>query len=367
MEKINAAMHRLCKDLQIEKMETASSEELRACGYHALGTQADMKTADQDLPGMVTEGTVPVTDRKQHEMAKTFFRRVQQGTATPYAHELVACIRSMEAAILSVHPEFTSPLECTSLKEWGVWASKQVHTSHLEHWYEALRLLVISWEEAADASIAFLQMTNSLVAGTEADRWRSLPFPRFDNLKEVLELQLLQRGDAFRGIIFVQQKLMTHVLDSVIRSDVQLSTVLSPVCLYATSAPASPSFRVTKSDEQERLGKFAEGTANLLITTVVAEEGLDISRANCVIRFDPVQHAVSFVQGRGRAREVDSNFIILSEQEGRSAEQLAVAEQRQLAVAQSFEPTVRGPAEIEKERVAQRTRERGARVQSSEF
>ena len=116
-----------------------------------------------------------------------------------------------------------------------------------------------------------------------------------------------------------------------------------------------------------RLGKFAEGTANLLITTVVAEEGLDISRANCVIRFDPVQHAVSFVQGRGRAREVDSNFIILSEQEGRSAEQLAVAEQRQLAVAQSFEPTVRGPAEIEKERVAQRTRERGARVQSSEF
>ena len=151
------------------------------------------------------------------------------------------------------------------------------------------------------------------------------------------------------------------MLDFVIRSDAQLSTVLSPVCLYATSSPASPSFRLTKSNEQERLGKFAEGRANLLITTVVAEEGLDISRANCVIRFDPVQHAVSFVQGRGRAREVDSSFIILSEQGGRSAEQLAVAEQRQLAVAQSFEPTVRGPAEVEKERVAQRTRERGAR------
>ena len=361
MGKINAAMRRLCEDLQIEKMETASSDELRACGYHALGTQADVKTADQDLPGMVTEGTVPVTDRKPHEMAKTFFRRVQQGTATQFALELVACIRSMEAAICSVHPSFMSPLECTSLKEWGVWASKKVHTSHLEHWYEALRLLVISWEEAADASIAFLQMTNSLVAGTEADRWRSLPFPRFDNLKEVLEHQLLERGNAFRGIVFVQQKLMTHVLDFVIRSDAELSTVLSPVCLYATSSPASPSFRLTKSDEQERLGKFAEGRANLLITTAVAEEGLDITRANCVIRFDPVQHAVSFVQGRGRAREVDSSFIILSEQEGRSAEQLAVAEQRQLAVAQSFEPTVRGPAEVEKERVAQRTRERGAR------
>ena len=88
---------------------------------------------------------------------------------------------------------------------------------------------------------------------------------------------------------------------------------------------------------------------------------MDISRANCVIRFDPVQHSVSFVQGRGRAREVDSSFIILSEQAGRSAEQLAAAEQRQLAVAKSFEPTVRGPAEIERELVAQRNRERGAR------
>ena len=219
MGKINAAMRRLCEDLQIEKMETASNDELRACGYHALGTQADVKTADQDLPGMVTEGTVPVTDRKPHEMAKTFFQRVEEGSATPYALELVACIRSMEAAIFSVHPEFASPLECTSLKEWGVWASKKSHTSHLEHWYEALRLLVISWEEAADASIAFLQMTNSLAACAEADRWRSLPFPRFDNLKEVLEHQLLERGNAFRGIIFVQQKLMTHVLGYVIRSD----------------------------------------------------------------------------------------------------------------------------------------------------
>ena len=68
-----------------------------------------------------------------------------------------------------------------------------------------------------------------------------------------------------------------------------------------------------------------------------------------------------FVQGRGRAREVDSSFIILSEQAGRSAEQLAAAEQRQLAVAQSLEPTVRGLAELEKELVAQRTRECGAR------
>ena len=93
----------------------------------------------------------------------------------------------------------------------------------------------------------------------------------------------------------------------------------------------------------------------------MAEEGLDISRANCVIRFDPVQHSVSFVQGRGRAREVDSSFIILSEQAGRSAEQLAAAEQRQLAVAQSFEPTVHGLAELEKELVAQRTWECGAR------
>ena len=50
--------------------------------------------------------------------------------------------------------------------------------------------------------------------------------------------------------------------------------------------------------------QFESGELNLLIATAMAEEGLDVATANCVIRFDPVQTPVSLVQARGRAREV---------------------------------------------------------------
>eukprot|EP01068_Selenidium_serpulae_P006650 Selendium_serpulae@DN4464_c0_g1_i2.p1 len=84
------------------------------------------------------------------------------------------------------------------------------------------------------------------------------------------------------------------------------------------------------------MGDFAAGRVNLLITTVVAEEGMDVPAANCVLRFDPVLNAVSFPQGRGRARQADSSFVVLAERADRRVAELVAAEQRQRAVVQSF-------------------------------
>lgn len=56
---------------------------------------------------------------------------------------------------------------------------------------------------------------------------------------------------------------------------------------------------------------------------------MDIPAANCVIRFDAVTTPVSLVQSRGRARQADSSFVILSEAEGRSVQSLEKAEHAQ--------------------------------------
>lgn len=56
---------------------------------------------------------------------------------------------------------------------------------------------------------------------------------------------------------------------------------------------------------------------------------MDIPAANCVIRFDAVTTPVSLVQSRGRARQADSSFVILSETEGRSVQSLERAEHAQ--------------------------------------
>lgn len=56
---------------------------------------------------------------------------------------------------------------------------------------------------------------------------------------------------------------------------------------------------------------------------------MDIPAANVVIRFDPMVHSVSMVQGRGRARQTDSHFVVMSERPDRTVRQLEEIEQLQ--------------------------------------
>jgi len=57
---------------------------------------------------------------------------------------------------------------------------------------------------------------------------------------------------------------------------------------------------------------------------------MDIPAANCVIRFDPMHHAVSFCQGRGRARQENCSFVVLAQRVDRSVEFPAEMEREQL-------------------------------------
>lgn len=52
---------------------------------------------------------------------------------------------------------------------------------------------------------------------------------------------------------------------------------------------------------------------NLLVATNVAEEGLDIQTCCLVVRFDLPQTVSSFIQSRGRARMLTSEYVFLLE------------------------------------------------------
>lgn len=50
---------------------------------------------------------------------------------------------------------------------------------------------------------------------------------------------------------------------------------------------------------------------NVLITSEVLEEGVDIQTCNYVIRYDTPKNFPSYVQSKGRARSSDSKFIVM--------------------------------------------------------
>lgn len=247
-----------------------------------------------------------------------------------------------------------------------------VRYASMEHWYEALRVLVTSWEEAEDAVAMFLDMAGERqcqrwppeVRAVHSGFWQRIPdsFPRLEHLKDILlykhDMLTASHGE-FRGILFVQQRIVTHILEHFILNDQDLNHLFRPACIYASSSPATPSLSISAKDSEQRLRAFSVGSVNLLVATVVAEEGMDVPAANCVIRFDPMVNSVSFVQGRGRARQAESAYVVLAERSDRPTSALAAAEQQQLEMIRTFE--VPAAADPGQEVSAQRARERNAK------
>eukprot|EP00903_Cladosiphon_okamuranus_P013942 g12968.t1 len=300
--KIEYALKNFCRYLGITNTATASHEELRTCGIDPVRATAELRL----FPATATpEGVLPEAERKPHQSATAFFRREAEGSGTRFAFLFMACIRGMEKAVVEAEkrtssralPPFTSPMRPDgdlALQEWGGYSHKLA--------YGAVPSVLLE---------KYKQHGGDSRGGSN--------------------------GKSFRGIVFVRERVTTHVLAHVIRSDPNLTGLFITASLYATSKPATASLAVSERETQHAIQSFRDGRVNLLLATAVAEEGMDVPAANCVVCFDAVDHVVSLIQRRGRAREADSSFVVLSQRKDRTTENLEAVEQRQRECLEDFE------------------------------
>lgn len=90
-------------------------------------------------------------------------------------------------------------------------------------------------------------------------------------------------------------------------------------CLYITTVPPHPSrftpkalpHRPPSQAQKLALAKFRSGELNCLISTSVAEEGIDVKQCQLVVRFDLPPTQTAFIQSRGRARVVGSDLVLM--------------------------------------------------------
>ena len=127
---------------------------------------------------------------------------------------------------------------------------------------------------------------------------------------------LLQEHSAHvNGIIFVERRCTAVLLAALLSKYPHISERyrLSPfVGLSGHSARSSDLVEIADTRLQaEALVSFRCGTTELLTSTSVLEEGIDVSATNLVIRFNPPPNLRSYIQSRGRARKAASKFVMM--------------------------------------------------------
>jgi ERCC4-related helicase len=77
---------------------------------------------------------------------------------------------------------------------------------------------------------------------------------------------------------------------------------------------------LTKTQQEIVIQNFKDGEVNIIVATTVAEEGLDISDCNYVIRYGVKGNEISSVQSRGRIRAKGGTYVNLSDAKSKGAE-----------------------------------------------
>nr|AJA90772.1 Dicer-like 3 [Ginkgo biloba] len=112
-----------------------------------------------------------------------------------------------------------------------------------------------------------------------------------------------------RCIIFVERVIATAVISCLIK---QLDC-LSHISSGYLAGGASVLDVMGRKKQQNTLDLLRIGKVNVLVTTNVAEEGIDVQGCSCIIRFDLPRTVRSYIQSRGRARRPQSHYVVLLE------------------------------------------------------
>ena len=117
--------------------------------------------------------------------------------------------------------------------------------------------------------------------------------PKLQRLIELVQLRL-QSGSS-RFIIFAE---IRHTATLIVEN---LKTIeeARPVRFVGQSSRENDK-GMTQKQQKEILSRFRDGEFNILVTTSVGEEGLDIPSTDAVIFYEPVSSAIRLIQRRGR-------------------------------------------------------------------
>lgn len=142
---------------------------------------------------------------------------------------------------------------------------------------------------------------------------------RFSSDKVIKLFNILKKvKSSDSAIVFVQRRFSAKVLYYIVNKASKVDPKLAHIkCNFIVGYNVGDPFKDTRENYLQRkqntkvMNMFNQGELNVLFASNVVEEGVDISKCNFVIMFDPAQDFRSYVQSKGRARDKESQFIVM--------------------------------------------------------
>uniref|UniRef100_A0A914DAV8 RNA helicase n=1 Tax=Acrobeloides nanus TaxID=290746 RepID=A0A914DAV8_9BILA len=130
-------------------------------------------------------------------------------------------------------------------------------------------------------------------------------------LFRILTNHFKQHAKDGRVMIFVKERLYAIELTRLIKK-----YLININVDFLTGITEKVELGGTKPERQNQvIQEFSSGAIQVLVTTSVSEEGLDIAKCNLVIKYSYVTNEIAHVQRRGRGRDLSSKCVLLTNDE----------------------------------------------------
>lgn len=141
-------------------------------------------------------------------------------------------------------------------------------------------------------------------------------------VRQLIDILVAEVHDVFAGLIFVKTRASVGVLAHLLSTHPRTKGILKIGTFVGISShdkrQSNVGELVSISEQNETLEDLRKGRKNLIISTSILEEGIDVTALNFVCCFEPPPNLKSFIQRRGRARQAKSKYVIMFPEDIRS-------------------------------------------------
>ena len=139
---------------------------------------------------------------------------------------------------------------------------------------------------------------------------------------QLIDVLVAEMHNGFAGLIFVKTRASVGVLAQLLSTHARTKDILKIGPFVGTSSHKQRQSNVGElvsiNEQGETLDDLKKGKKNLIISTSILEEGIDVTALNFVCCFEPPPNLKSFIQRRGRARQVKSKYIVMFPEDNNS-------------------------------------------------